>query len=270
MIDLHTHSLYSDGTDTVEQIIEKAKALGLSQISITDHNILTGSIAASKIAEGIDYIIGTELTVDYNGSEVHLLSYFPNGSKTDYKNVQFIIKEAEAYKRIALLETIERLNDMGIDININELKEFSKGIMNRVHICKVLMKHGYVNSVSEGFDKYVGDHCPAYVPRKTISINTAIEAVHNDGGIAIVAHPYEYVENFDIDEFFTEVIDKIDGIECYHPSANEENIKHLLDIANKHNKLITGGSDYHGTNKTHNDLNVMQVDDKYQIKRNNK
>lgn len=264
MIDLHIHSNYSDGTCTIEEILAKAKSLNLSQISITDHNTLEGSIAANKIAD-IDFIIGSELSVDYKGNELHLLSFFPNGS--DYKNVQFIINESEAYKKIAILEMIENLNKMGYEIQINELKEFTKGVMNRVHICKALMKHGYINSVSEGFEKLIGDHCEAYVERKVISIKEACAAVHKDGGIAIIAHPYEYTEFVNVDELIEDIHPLIDGIECFHPSASSNDSMHLLELANKYNLKVTGGSDFHGNNKPNINLNMMQVDDKYKIKK---
>ena len=256
------HSVYSDGTCSVEDILKNAKQLGLSQIAITDHNILDGSLLASTISE-VDFIVGTELSVGYNGYEVHLLGYFPKAS--DYKNTKFVINEGEAYKKVAIMELIENLNEMGIDISILDLAEFSKGIINRVHVCMAMKKRGYISSIQEGFEKYVGEHCPAYVERKTVPVKEAIEAIHNDGGIAVIAHPYEYELN--IDEFLLDIINDIDGIECFHPSANVEQSNHLLDIANKHNKLITGGSDFHGDNKPDITMGMMNVDDKYKIKR---
>lgn len=262
MIDLHIHSVYSDGTYTVEEILNKAKSLGLSQIAITDHNILDGSILASTISD-IDFVIGTELSVGYKGSEVHLLGYFPKTSK--YKNTKFVIKEGEAYKKVAIMELIENLNEMGIDINILDLAEFSKGIINRVHVCMAMKKRGYISSIEEGFRKYVGEECPAFVERKTVPLKEAIEAIHKDGGIAIIAHPYEY-DKLNIDEFLKDVSGIIDGIECFHPSANSEQSLHLIDIATKYKKLITGGSDFHGDNKPDINLGMMNVDDKYKIK----
>ena len=261
MIDLHIHSNFSDGSSSVEEIIQKANYLGLTQIAITDHNILKGSILGSQISD-IDFIIGTELSTDYNHVEIHLLSYFPNGS--DYKNVQFIINEGEAYKKIAMLETIENLNKMGIDIDITDASKYGKGIINRVHICKAMMEKGYISSIDEGFKNYVGDDCEAFVERKTVSLFEAIEAVHKDGGIAIIAHPYEYTK-LNIDEFLDDALKYADGVECFHPSANEEQSKHLVEIANKYNKIITGGSDYHGINKPDINLGMMNVDEKYKI-----
>lgn len=265
MIDLHMHSVYSDGTCTVNEIINIAKELGLKQIAITDHNILTGSIEASKICD-IDYVVGTELSVDYNGSEVHLLGYFPNGS--DYKNVQFVINEGETYKKIAIMEMIENLNEQGIDIEVTDLSKYAKGIINRVHICMAMKDRGYISSISEGFEKYVGEHCKAYVERKTVPLFEAVDAIHRDGGIAVIAHPYEYDNVGPIDGFLNNIIEKIDGIECFHPSATTDRSKHLVEIAEKNNKLITGGSDFHGDNKPDIVIDMMGVDEKYKIKRN--
>ena len=264
MIDLHIHSVYSDGTYTPKEIITKAKTLNLKQISITDHNILDGSITASKNCD-INFIVGTELSVGYKGHEVHLLGYFPNGS--DYKNTMFVINEGEAYKKVAILELIENLNEIGIDIKITDLAEFSKGIINRVHVCMAMKKRGYISSIDEGFKKYVGEDCPAFVERKTVPLDEAIKAIHDDGGLAIVAHPYEYNDLDSIDDFLLDVINDIDGIECFHPSANQEQSNHLIEIAQKNNKLITGGSDFHGDNKPDIDLGMMNVEDIYKIKR---
>ena len=262
MIDLHIHSVYSDGTCTVEEIINKAKLLGLKQIAITDHNILDGSIFGKEISN-IDFIVGTELSVGYNNHEVHLLGYFPNPS--NYKNTKFVINEGEAYKKVAIMELIENLNEMGIDIKITDLTEFSKGIINRVHVCMAMKKRGYISSIEEGFKKWVGEDCPAYVERKTVSIEEAINAIHLDGGLAIIAHPYEYNDLQPIDTFLLDIINDIDGIECFHPSANLEQSNHLVQIATNHNKLITGGSDFHGDNKPDINLGMMNVDDKYKI-----
>ena len=264
MIDLHIHSVYSDGTCTIDEIIDIAKELNLSQIAITDHNNLEGSIAAHERTD-IDSAIGIEITTEYEKAEIHLLGYFLNGSKSNYESVRFILKEAEARKRIATVETIENLNAAGIDISVNELKEFTRGTINRVHICKAMMKHGYINSVNEGFAKYVGDDCPAYVEAERVSLAEATEAIHSDGGIAVIAHPYEYVDSLNIWDFLDANIDMVDGIECFHPSATSEQSKMLVKYANKHSKIITGGSDFHGDNKPDVLLGMMNVDDKYRI-----
>lgn len=262
MIDLHVHSTYSDGTKTIEEILALAKELKLTQIAITDHNILEGSIKASKIA-GMDFVIGTELSVGYLGSEVHLLGYFPHPST--YENVNYVIKLGEINKKLAINEMIENLNDGGYEISLSDVNEFAKGTINRVHICNALMKKGYISSVSEGFERVVGEHCPAYVAREYVPIEEAIKAIHDDNGIAILAHPYNYKNITDIQKLLDDNIDLVDGIECFHYTANKEQSAFLVDYVNKHHKRITGGSDFHGDNKPKVHLNMMQVDDNYKI-----
>ena len=262
MIDLHIHSIYSDGTCSVEEIISKAKDLHLTQIAITDHNNLEGSILAHQSGE-IDSVIGTELTTGYGKAEIHLLAYFPDGSA--FKNVHFILKEAKVRKKIATVETLENLNAAGINISVGELSEFTSGTINRVHICKAMMKHGYIRSVQEGFEKYVGDNCPAYVPSEHIHLEEAIEAVHDDGGIAVIAHPFEYVDDLDVFEFLNAVEKSIDGIECYHPSASPQQSEQLAEFAGNHHLRITGGSDFHGGNKPDISLGMMNVKDCFRI-----
>jgi len=263
MIDLHVHSKYSDGSNTIEEILRLADRLNLTQIAITDHNTLEGSILA-HLKNPDKTIIGTELSVGYlDNLELHLLGYFPNYS--DYKNVSFIIKQGELHKSISVTRMVENLNEQGYDIDINDLSEFASGTINRVHICRALMKKGYIESVAQGFSTLVGDHCPAYVPREYVPIEEAVEAIHNDGGIAVLAHPYNYKPIKDIPKLLDDTINLIDGVECFHPSASINNSLYLLDYVTKHNKRITGGSDYHGDNKPDISLNMMEVDDKYCI-----
>ena len=109
-------------------------------------------------------------------------------------------------------------------------------------------------------------YCKAYVQNKRTTLFEAIDAVHQDGGLAVIAHPYECDVN--IDDFFNEIIGKIDGIECFHPSANASQSKHLVNIAERFNKIITGDSDFHGDSKPDIVIDMMSVDEKYKIQKN--
>lgn len=264
MIDLHVHSKFSDGSNTIEEIIEQAKELNLKQIAITDHNNLEGSILAHQLAEDLT-IVGCELSVGYQDNELHLLGYFPKDS--DYKNTSYIIKLGEINKSVATAEMVERLNEAGYSFKLNELGEFGSGTINRVHICRCLMKHGYISSVAEGFEKLVGDNCFAYVKREYVAIDMASKAIKDDGGIAVLAHPYNYKQIKNIEKLLDDNLNYIDGIECYHYSANKQQSEMLRQYALAHHKIITGGSDYHGVNKPNVFLNMMEVDDKYQLSR---
>lgn len=261
MIDLHIHSTYSDGTKTIEEILELAK--DLTQIAITDHNFLESSIIAHQLAPN-KTVIGTELSAGYLGEELHILGYFPNPS--DYKKVQYVIDESEARKNVATMAMVENLNKLGYKITINELNEKEKGTINRVHIARALMRHGYIQSIEEAFQTLIGAGCSCYVKRDYVPIEDICEAIHKDGGIAVLAHPFNYKPIKDIPKMLNDVKDYIDGIECFHYTASEEKSVYLVEYAKKHNKIITGGSDFHGDNKPTVFLNMMHVSDEYMIK----
>ena len=263
MIDLHCHTTFSDGSKTIEEVIALAKRLKLTELAITDHNTLSGAIVAHQFEPEL-VLTGTELSVGYKDKELHLLSYFPQPG--NFSSVNFVIKQGELNKSIALVQMVENLNAEGYKIDMHELSEFASGTINRVHICRALMKHGYISSVAEGFDNLIGNHCKAYVKRQYVPIEEAVKAVHDDGGIAVIAHPYNYkMKDEEVLEMLDYVVDMVDGIECFHPSASKERSVFLKDYAEKHHKRITGGSDYHGDNKPDISLGMMNVDDSYRI-----
>ena len=263
MIDLHCHTTYSDGSKTIEEVIALAKKLKLKQLAITDHNTLAGSIVAHQYEPEL-VLTGTELSVGYKGNELHLLGYFPKPS--NFSNVNFVIKQGELNKSIALVQMIENLNAEGYDITMHELSKYGSGTINRVHICRALMEHGYIKSVAEGFDNVIGNNSKAYVKREYVPIDEAVKAIHDDGGIAVIAHPYNYkMQDNEVIEMLDYVVNLVDGIECYHPSADINKQVFLKEYASKRNKRITGGSDYHGDNKPNISLGMMNVDDIHRI-----
>lgn len=268
MIDLHCHSTYSDGTYTPEAILELAKQLDLHQIAITDHNGIEGALKAREIIyeKGIDinFVIGCELSVDYHHHEVHLLGYF-NIKQDDFDSLLTFIKEGQKEKLRSQLVMIEKLNNMGLSITYEEVKDmFPHTVINRVHMCKVLMKRGYINSVNEGFDKYLGEGKPCYESKKCGSLQKGIEAIHSSYGKAVLAHPFQYI-NHHMEDYLSDAIMLLDGIECFHPSANNKQSLELLDICKKYHLISTGGSDFHGDNKPHIQLGCQNVDDQYMI-----
>lgn len=270
MIDLHIHSTCSDGTDTIEEIFDKAEKLGLTQIAITDHDTTKGAVSAIELAKckSFDFIVGCELTADYHGGRVHLLGYFGTENLHLEKLNEFI-SERRKWKLTQHTEMIKKLNEHGYDISYDEVKEmFPDTILNRVHIAKVLISKGYFKGLDEVFDTCIGKHCPCYVSSKRADVYEYIDLIHECGGIAVLAHPYEYV-NENMEEYLSDLLkSSLDGIEVFHPLNKTEGAKILLDIADRYNKLATGGSDYHGAVKKDNDLGCSKVDDKYMLRLN--
>ncbi len=268
MIDLHCHSTYSDGTCTPLEILELAKKLDLHQLAITDHNGIDGALKARDIIQekglNINFVVGCELSVEYHESEVHLLGYF-NMKHDNFNSLLEFIEEGKKEKLRSQLVMIEKLNNIGLSITYEEIKDmFPNTVINRVHMCKVLISKGYISSVSEGFDKYLGDKGPCYESKKCGSIEKAIEAIHNSHGKAVLAHPFQYVDK-DMEKYLSDVLEILDGIECFHPSANDQQSSELLNICQRYHLISTGGSDFHGDNKPHIQLGCQNVDDQYMI-----
>ncbi|MCD7894458.1 MAG: PHP domain-containing protein [Erysipelotrichaceae bacterium] len=268
MIDLHCHSTYSDGTCTPLEILELAQQLDLHQLAITDHNGINGALNAKKIIQeknlDINFVIGCELSVDYYNREVHLLGYF-NIQQDHFDSLLEFIEEGRKEKLRSQLVMIEKLNHMGLSMSYEEIKDmFPNTVINRVHMCKVLMDKGYISSVNEGFDKYLGEGKPCYESKKCGSLEKAVEAIHHENGKAVLAHPFQYVDK-DMEVYLSDALSLLDGIECFHPSANHQQSLELLDICQRYHLISTGGSDFHGDNKPNIQLGCQNVKDQYII-----
>lgn len=245
MYDLHIHTIASDGVLTSEEIINNAIKMGIKGIAITDHDTVNGLDKAEKYIKNLNTILkfipGIELNTDYKDSEVHILGYF-----IDYKNEILLAKLAELrdvrYKRA--IKMMERLKSMGLVVNLEDVEKLAKGdIIARPHIGQALVDKGYLFSVREAFDKYLGKGKPAYVPRAKFSPQEAINLINSVGGIAVLAHP-GLIKNEGI---IYEVIEMgIEGLEVYYPEHHSLQIDNYLKICQKENLLITGGSDFHG------------------------
>lgn len=257
-IDLHMHSLYSDGSDDVEHIVKKAKELQLDLIALTDHNTLEGLADLKKYAliYQQNVLAGVELSTMYQDKEIHLLGYFPINSHLkgdDFAGLRDFIKQYQDIKRQQNEAIILKLSRIYDDISIEDfyLSTASHNI-NRVHIAQYLVKKGHVADINEAFQKYIGYHCCCYVKKKAIPIKQGIKVIHQAHGKAVIAHLGQYhLEN--LTEFIQQCIDDgVDGFECYHP-FNDEKIVALIQKYQKE-MLLTAGSDYHGSHKKNNAL----------------
>ena len=279
-IDLHMPSMFSDGTDTPEEIVLKAKKAGIGIISLTDHNTLAGIIpfreACQKYGQtGID---GTELTTKYpepgaalekDWPEVHVLGYLKPDTDLSSPSLKPLHDVIEEYRwsKIRHNETmVENMARAGIGpgrLSVEGFREFARvlspsGNYNRVHIARYLIHLNLADSIDDAMNKYIGEDAPFYAIRKAIPAHTAIEAIHAAGGIAVIAHLGEYsLEGRRLEGFFDYCIEhEVDGFELLHPHNRPENARQILDFADRFRRetgrvlLLTSGSDYHGKNKT--------------------
>lgn len=258
LIDLHVHTTASDGTYEPCELVEYASKKNIAAIAITDHDCISGIKEAKKCGEtyNVEIVSGIEFSTRYNDTEIHLLGlYIDENDKTFVDGLNEIVNARESRN----IKMIEKLNDHGIDLSLEDvLATSSSDVYTRAHFAKAMLNKGYVSSMREAFNKYIGNDSPCYVPREKVTPEMAIELVLSCGGVPILAHPTLY--NMDLrqlDNLISE-LSKIGllGIEGLYSLYNKSEEKYLKDFADKYGLVISGGSDFHGSNKPNIDLGV--------------
>ena len=278
-IDLHMHSCYSDGTDTPAQLVKTAKASGIGMIALTDHNTIAGIEAFREACRhysqlGID---GIELSTGWpepdsvpgaEPPEIHVLGYFQpfsDFSSAAFEPLRRVICEYRVTKirhNEAIVKKMAgaRIGDGALSVDgfnafVRTLS--SSGNYNRVHIARYLQHLNVVSSIEEAMEIYIGKKCPYYVPRKTITVAEAVDAIHAGGGTAVIAHIGEYhFPEARLRSFFDYCLQNgVDGFELLHPHNRPEDAAQILAFARQvHSRtgrtlVLTAGSDFHGSNK---------------------
>lgn len=258
--DLHTHTVYSDGLHTPDIVMRKAKAKGISLISITDHDSISHISEERELAKklGLEFIPGCEVSAFQNGKNYHILALnFDPDVKSFIEH--FEEYEIERTKRAEIIA--QKFTKLGMKISIDEIIEQSgNSPIGRPHIARAIVKAGYAQDQREVFAKYLYDNGPAYQAKSNLSVKKVVNLIHQAGGVAILAHPAYF---FTIDELEKVVIDGIDGIEINHPLHNEEMKKFYINFAKSNNLLISGGSDFHGFNDDEKNLGQSFIPSSY-------
>ena len=249
-IDLHTHSTCSDGSFTPKEIIAHADEMGLYAVALTDHDNIDGIIEAKKEAlkRDIIFIPGIEISCDFS-SELHIVGLNIDCESEKLVNLTNKFKEDRKKRNI---NTIKRLNDAGIDINLEEAKKYSTGnALGRAHIAKVMVDKGYASSVKDAFKKYLGKGKIGYSNEFRISYKDAISVIKESGGVAILAHCH-YL-NMNEDEFIEFIKELksygLNGLEGYYTEYTKEQSDFYISVCKKLDLIISGGSDFHGDMK---------------------
>lgn len=248
-IDLHIHTVVSDGTFTPEEVVRRAVALGLSGIAITDHDAVAGCDEAVKLGRelGIEVVPGIEISTKYKRA-VHILGYYiDTASPALHEVLDWIVidRDTRAEKMTALMAAD------GLDVNMEDMHRRYGEIIGRPHFARRLMELGLAESVDEAFDRYVQKGKKYYVGRSFLSMEKSIQLIIEAGGIPVLAHPYQSALT---EEELTELIEYskdcgIQGMECRYSGYSAEREEHLEELAEKYGLIKTGGSDFHGANK---------------------
>ncbi len=250
--DLHTHTTASDGSDSPGKVVQFAAELGLAAIAVTDHDTVAGLPEAFEAGKnfGIEVLPGMELSVKIAHGTLHILGYLFDPSSSTLKELLKRVQAARAKRNPLILERLEKL---GRPVSYEELKEISKGgQIGRPHIARAMLKRGYVRSIGEAFARYLKKDAPAYVPKSILSSEEAIMAIHEAGGLAVLAHPIslEFGTPEHLEKLLAVWIDQgLNGIECYYSMHDKKMVDLCLGLCKKYNLVSTGGSDYHGRAK---------------------
>lgn len=251
-IDLHCHSVFSDGTLSPEVLVEQAARAGLSALAITDHDTVEGLARAREAASrvGLRLIPGIEISADCDGIGVHILGYFVDPDNA----VLLTALHRAAQARCRRVEgMVGRLRDLGLSLSVEDVtREGAEGTWGRPHVARALVRRELVGSFDEAFRRYLGNNGPAWMPRDEVSAGDAIALIHLAGGVAILAHPFSYRLGDEsrgrrIGPLLDALIDaRLDGIEVAYSSCSTQDTKLLIKEANCRNLAVSGGSDYHG------------------------
>ncbi|MGH9172000.1 MAG: PHP domain-containing protein [Acidimicrobiales bacterium] len=256
MIDLHTHSTCSDGSERPERVVELAAEVGLTAIALTDHDGLAGlEAAAKKAAElGIGFVPGCEVSCKFSPGTLHMLCYFVEPGEGPLQEQLERLREDRDTRNERL---VARLNELGIPITHEMLRaQAGDAALGRPHFAKVLEQMGVVESYQAAFNTLLAKGGPAYISKAFIDAPTTVAAATGSGALAVLAHPLQMgLEPAELDRQVGELTEAgLSGMECWYGGYSPEERQGLLDIAKRHGLAATGGSDFHGTYKP--DLSV--------------
>jgi 3',5'-nucleoside bisphosphate phosphatase len=257
--DLHIHTDRSDGLLSPDQIVAKANKAGLSAISITDHDTLDGiepAITAGK-RHNIEIIPGLELSSEYNGNELHILGYFIDW-QNQALNERLQIFRNERHERA--LKMMDKLKQLGVHIDHNDVFKIKElEYVGRPHLAAALVQNGYAETISDAFNRFLGNNAPAYIPKSAFSPSEAISMILDSDGIPIWGHP----GTIKLDVLKELISYGLMGIEAYYSYYSNQLTDYYCSLARENNLLVTGGSDYHGFENSRRVLGEVKLPYEY-------
>ena len=252
MIDLHTHTTCSDGTDTPFALVKKALAAGITTLAITDHDSTAGwSEAISALQPQIELVLGAEIScLTSDGISVHMLGLLFDG---DNDEMQQMLADSRDTRLPRMRKMVELLSADGINISLDDVYRATPegATVGRPHLADALVANGVVASRDEAFLNLLNNESKYYVTHAAPTPEDAIRIIRKAGGVAVIAHPFASRRGQVITaDTFTDLVDAgLNGIEVHHRDQNAQEQETLQAIARELNLVITGSSDYHGTGK---------------------
>jgi predicted metal-dependent phosphoesterase TrpH len=252
-VDLHCHSTASDGTLSPREVVRLARDSNLSALALTDHDTVAGIAEAADEARklGIDFLPGIEISAEFPPpGTLHILGY---GIDPTSKTLANLTAELIAARDARNPQIVAKLNAIGVSVSMREWQDEAKGgVLGRPQLAAVLVRKGYVSSIKNAFDKYLGQGAPAYVDKERLNAREAIERISAARGLAVLAHPVQLRAENDaqLETMVKNLVDQgLAGIEVIHSDHDAATVEKMNCLADRFGLLKTGGSDFHGTNK---------------------
>lgn len=259
LIDLHTHSTFSDGSMTPDELVCHAKQHGLSAVALTDHDSVSGIDEALKAGEkhGVEVVPGIEFSVQ-SKTETHILGYY-----IDYKSplLRRALDSVMDARNMRMRRTEQKLRELGFDVTLDEALALAPdGMVGRAHFARVMMNKGMVESVNEAFLKYLGSGKPAYDNTQSLSAYDAVKLINDLGGVSFVAHPHLIrLGDAELTRLLKDLkAHGLDGIEGYYNEYTPEMQDYFQAKAKELGLAISGGTDFHAKMKPHIEIGIGQ------------
>lgn len=245
-VDLHTHSTASDGIYSPTELLQRAHEVGLRVLALTDHDSTAGLDEASQAALhlAIDFIPGIEINTDVGKDEIHVLGYYLEYERPEFQTILQVLRDARIHRGQRM---VELLNQQGVHITWERVRQIAQGAVGRPHVAQALLEAGYVQSIGEAFDKYIGKDGPAYVPRYKLTPVDAIRLIKSANGLPVMAHPITVPGLDELRKWLPELVaEGLVGLETYYGPYTPEQVQELHELADQYHLIPTGGTDFHG------------------------
>lgn len=257
--DLHTHTNASDGQYSPAEVVQKAKEAGIAYLAVTDHDTIDGLPEAMETGReyGLTVISGIELGAKED-RHMHILGY---AFRPDDKALQALCRKLRQGRDERKYRIIDFLKSKGISLSLEEVEQTAGGsVIARPHFAQVMLRHGYVNSIREAFDRYLDTEEYQAIERYKADAATCIQIIHQAGGKAVLAHPYQLnLSDAALERTVANLKTAgLDGLECFYPQHTRQMEEHYLALACKFSLCVTGGSDFHGE-KVHVDRPLRPI-----------
>ncbi|ONK11584.1 PHP domain-containing protein [Streptomyces sp. MP131-18] len=251
LIDLHTHSTASDGTDSPAELVTAARAAGLDVVALTDHDTVAGHAAAAEaLPPGLTLVTGAEISCRLDGVSLHMLAYLFDPTEPELARERDLLRDDRVPRARAI---VARLNELGAPVAWERVRELAQGAIGRPHIAAAMVEAGIIEDVSAAFTaEWIGDGGRAHVAKHELDATTAIGLIHDAGGVAVFAHPLAWRRGRVVPDAAIAQLAAagLDGVEVDHIDHDAATRDRLRGMAADLGLLTTGSSDYHGTRKS--------------------